>query len=300
MKQIQIKKSFAILMTLVLILGGAVIPQSKVANAATKLKVTCSKKTIYAGATTKVKANVKATFKSSNTAVASVSSKGIVKGKKAGTAKITVTSKANKKQKKTIKIKVIKKKSAPTQPTTEKPKLQMVGIRANYRGEKVPNDISKIRKFGVNLEAVFNDGSTIAITPSYADLHIIEEKEEETNGKHIATFCVEYQGFTTTMQVELVDVDSSVIYPTELAATYSGGVIDSSKQLSINDINLKVRYSNGTYETVVDKKNIRAELYWYYPSIKEYVTVYDYTFKDTKGNDLYICVYDSIGVPYNN
>ena len=45
-------------------------------------------------------------FKSSKKKVAKVSKKGVVTGKKKGTVKITVTSKANKKVKKTIKIKV--------------------------------------------------------------------------------------------------------------------------------------------------------------------------------------------------
>lgn len=52
------------------------------------------------------KASKAVLYKTSNSKIASVSAKGIVKGKKEGTVKITVQSKANKKLKKTVKITV--------------------------------------------------------------------------------------------------------------------------------------------------------------------------------------------------
>lgn len=52
------------------------------------------------------KASKAVSYKTSNSKIASVSAKGIVKGKKEGTVKITVQSKANKKLKKTVKITV--------------------------------------------------------------------------------------------------------------------------------------------------------------------------------------------------
>ena len=59
------------------------------------LKLTKSSATVKVGKTTKISAKAtpsgKITYKSSNTKIATVSSKGIVKGKKKGTAKITVT-----------------------------------------------------------------------------------------------------------------------------------------------------------------------------------------------------------------
>ena len=79
-------------------------------------------KTIYVKKGDKVtlKATVKGTgtftkgvtYKSSKTKVATVSSKGVVKAKKAGTAKITVTSKFDKTKKATITVKVSNKKDA--------------------------------------------------------------------------------------------------------------------------------------------------------------------------------------------
>lgn len=52
------------------------------------------------------KASKAVLYKTSNSKIASVSAKGIVKGKKEGIAKITIQSKANKKLKKTVKITV--------------------------------------------------------------------------------------------------------------------------------------------------------------------------------------------------
>ena len=66
---------------------------SQVEAAAQKLKVTVPAKTVAINTTITLKTNVKAKFKSSNKKIATVSSKGVVKGKKAGKATITVTSK---------------------------------------------------------------------------------------------------------------------------------------------------------------------------------------------------------------
>jgi len=61
---------------------------------------------VYVKSVSPKKASKAVTFKSSNKKIATVSSKGIVTGKKKGTVKITVTSKKNKKLKKTVKITV--------------------------------------------------------------------------------------------------------------------------------------------------------------------------------------------------
>ena len=59
-------------------------------------------------ATPNKKANKKVTYKSSNPKVASVTGKGVITGKKAGTAKITVRSAKNKKIKAVVTVKVVK------------------------------------------------------------------------------------------------------------------------------------------------------------------------------------------------
>ncbi|MDD6208524.1 MAG: Ig-like domain-containing protein [Clostridiales bacterium] len=104
----------ALVLALTMVFSCIVVPAPS--QAATILKVTAAKKTVTVGSKITIKANVAATFKSSNTKIATVSSKGVVTGKKAGKVKITVTAKNDKKQKKTITITV---KSKPATITLE-------------------------------------------------------------------------------------------------------------------------------------------------------------------------------------
>lgn len=96
-----------------------------------KMTLNVSKKTVDVGGTYQIKvksvspskASKSVAYKSSNTKIATISSKGIVKGKKEGTAKITVQSKKNKKLKKTVAITV--KRLKPYSLTLNKTKLNM-------------------------------------------------------------------------------------------------------------------------------------------------------------------------------
>lgn len=93
-------------------------------------KITMNKKkvTLEAGKTFKLKvkkvtpkkASKAVTYKSSKKKVATVSKKGVIKGKSAGTAKITVTSKKNKKVKAKVTV-TVKKKQAITPSTSSAP-----------------------------------------------------------------------------------------------------------------------------------------------------------------------------------
>lgn len=97
----------------------------------TKMTLNVSKKTVDVGGTYQIKvksvspskASKSVAYKSSNTKIATISSKGIVKGKKEGTAKIAVQSKKNKKLKKTVAITV--KRLKPYSLTLNKTKLNM-------------------------------------------------------------------------------------------------------------------------------------------------------------------------------
>lgn len=83
----------------------AVAPSGKTAYVAKGKKVTI---TTTVKVTPNKKANKKVTYKSANKKIATVSSKGVIKGVKAGKTKITITSKKNSKKKTTMKV-VIKK-----------------------------------------------------------------------------------------------------------------------------------------------------------------------------------------------
>lgn len=112
----KIKKQALGLLALVVVMAVAfaAIPSEAASKKPTKmsLKVTAKTIDIKGHATISVKsvkpskASKAVTFKSGNKKIATVSSKGVVKGKKAGKVKITVTAKANKKLKKSVTMKV--------------------------------------------------------------------------------------------------------------------------------------------------------------------------------------------------
>ena len=100
----------------------------KVSKKVKKVTVKKSKVTVYVGKTSKISATVtpaKATIKkvkytTSNKKVATVTAKGVIKGVKAGTAKITVAAVDGSKKKTTVTVTVKKKAAKPsTAPTTE-------------------------------------------------------------------------------------------------------------------------------------------------------------------------------------
>ncbi len=99
----------------------AVSAPKKITVKPTKVTLTVGQsKTIKVSKVTPAKASKAVTFKSSNSKVATVSKKGVVKAKKAGKATITVTSKKNKKVKAkvavTVKAKKVKPKPEPVDP----------------------------------------------------------------------------------------------------------------------------------------------------------------------------------------
>lgn len=103
------KRIPAFLLALLLILSLLFVPaENRTVNAAANTLTVSSKKEVNLNCSIQIKTNIAATFKSSNKKIATVSKKGVVKGKKPGTAKITITSKTNTKDKKVITIKVKK------------------------------------------------------------------------------------------------------------------------------------------------------------------------------------------------
>jgi hypothetical protein len=165
MKQFK-KRSFTILLTMVIVLGYLVVPSSgKQAEAASKLKVTCSQKTIAVNCSTTIKTNVKAKFASSNKKIATVSSKGVVKGKKAGKVKITVTSKSNKKQKKTVTI-TVKNQLVITAPEKSSANLYVgdtVKIKTNLSSKYTSSD-TKVATVNSSGKVTAKSAGTAKIT----------------------------------------------------------------------------------------------------------------------------------------
>lgn len=116
------KQLFSLVLALAMVLTSVSIPSVTAEAAKTvavkKVQITNPKKkkvTLNKGKTLQIKVkitpknvkNKKVTYKSSKKKIASVTAKGKVKGLKVGTAKITVTSKANKKKKATLTVQVV-------------------------------------------------------------------------------------------------------------------------------------------------------------------------------------------------
>ena len=115
MKQFRFKKVASILLAIAMVFTTLTLVSTTESQAATKAikikNVTGTTKSLNVGKTFTIKTNYtasKLTFKSSKPAIALVTSKGKITAKKAGTAKITITLKANKKVKKAFNIKVKK------------------------------------------------------------------------------------------------------------------------------------------------------------------------------------------------
>lgn len=339
MKKTQRKHTFlAVIIATVMLCNCLIIPNVHTVEAAgsKKLKVTCTK-TVTVGKTIKMKTNVKATFKSSNKKIATVSSKGVIKGKKAGKVKITVTSKSNKKQKKVIKITVKKKQKStvttekPTpnpNPTTEQPSVvkptteattteisttekttteattekpttekKVVGIEANYRGSKVPNDDYSMTVWGVNAKIIYSDGTKDDIYKydSKMETHVALVSNNNGNVKYE----FKYGNLSTTFSVETYDTKH--IYPYQLNVDYKGKKINKGGKPCIDDIEASVLMNDIETElTDIDKSKLNIILRE--DDIKEskyrYIVTYDYNFIDEKGNDLFVCVFSNIYVPY--
>lgn len=148
------KKGLAGALSLAMVLGMTAVVNPETAEAkkvkVKKVTVTApSGKTAYVAKGKKInltvtvkvtpnkKANKKVTYKSANKKIASVNSKGQVKGVKAGSTKITVTSKKNKKKKATIKV-VVKKAAVKKVTISAKKATLAVGAKKKLTAKVTP------------------------------------------------------------------------------------------------------------------------------------------------------------------
>ncbi|MCR5797165.1 MAG: Ig-like domain-containing protein [Eubacterium sp.] len=145
------KKGLSAALALALVVTAAPLGSAD-ANAAKKAKLAKKKLTITVGKkkTVKIKNKVKKakyTFKSSKKKVATVNKKGVVKAKKAGTAKITVTEKLNGKKRKLGKVKVTVKKKSKKVTNTAAP------AKATAKASIVPTAAASAKASGVPSSA---------------------------------------------------------------------------------------------------------------------------------------------------
>lgn len=245
----------------------------KQVEAAKKLKVTNQKNvTLVVKKTHKIKTNVSATFKSSNKKVATVSKKGVISAQKAGTAKITVTSKKNKNQKVTVKV-TVKKKSKSTastkqasteQETTEKATTEQttteqatteqspnkeepkpVSITANYTGGILPTYAS-IDFTKLSVITTFDDNST-------KELSMLEYTLSTNYSKVEGEFTIEvyYQNLKTSFNVIAKEIDDDIDYVKDVSFQYSGGYPLDTSKLAV------YLFRSKSFDSIIESPNIQ-------------------------------------------
>lgn len=162
----------------------------------TKMTLNVSKKTVDVGGTYQIKvksvspskASKSVAYKSSNTKIATISSKGIIKGKKEGTAKITVQSKKNKKLKKTVAITV--KRLKPYSLTLNKTKLNM-NVNDTYKLKATVKASSPITWNSSNKAVVSVDKNGIITAKKDGTVTItVKTTKKGYNGKVLSKSCI--------------------------------------------------------------------------------------------------------------
>lgn len=317
-----------------------------------------AKATLQVGETTKIKTNLSSTYVSSAASIADVSSNGTVTAKAEGTATITVTSKKYKKLKKTVAITVTKPEEVTTEatteatttqqpksdvkpgdkPTTETPTAQqpssetpkseeptseeptseeptseeptseeptLVGVEAEYRGSRVPNDIYKIGIQGVILKEVYSDGSKKIVPITYdVDTNMIFDfsRYQTIDGKNYGIWDVEYEGFSTEMKVEMVDVGDTV-FSQGMYCEYTGPKLKEGEYISSDDLSATIVNTDKSEYILDDNTKLNILLFEDLAKtegVKKYwfIVTYDYIFEDAEGNELYVNVQGSVYVPY--
>ena len=156
-----------------------------------KLTVTSSvsSKVIDVKGTTKISvksvspknASKSVTYKSSNTKIASVSSKGTVKGKKTGSVTITATSKVNKKVKASVKLKV--KYLKPSKVSIPAALSLTNGKKAIVKATVSPAGVYAPVKFSSSNTKVATVSSTGTVTAKSAGKAVITAKLTQKNSK---------------------------------------------------------------------------------------------------------------------
>lgn len=400
-------KILSVTLTAALIGSLLAIPTAEAATK--KLKVTAPK-TVAVNSTIKIKTNVKCKFKSSNKKIATVNSKGVVKGKKAGKVKITVTAKKGK-QKKTLKITVKKNAkegsnktpstavpgvsttqspqvdvtqspkppeeasqtpSVPgksSDPATESPDIpktpnpptltpdvpasetpsvtstpgpigtetpdvpktpgpsvtseptstatpsptnpsqtkQPIGITAEFEGKLPVNNTTSneyttmdfVNKMSVVVTVKYDDNTQRNL--NFDEFLLDEGKIVEESSKKYVEQVVTYKEFSTILRVEIVEVDSDILYPYTIMCDYIGGIIQKGKVPDPSDIVVNAIYDVDQIKEVSTGQlriDFIEDLYET-EGVKKYQfrLSYNYYF-EFNGEKLHTCPLDSIYVPY--
>lgn len=237
--------SMAMLLTMVPVVPAkAAVKVSKVAVASatsgsTKKVIVAKGKSVKLTTTVTVKpnkaANKKVSYKSANSKIASVSSKGVVKGKKAGSTKITVTSKKNSKKKASIKVTV--KKGAVTSVALDQTTGTInvgdtVALNATVKAKKGADKTIAWKSSSDAVATVSSKGVVTAVAPGSA---VITAQAIDGSGKK-ATYAVTVLQPVNLASMEVQNAQSLVF------------ALDNPCALDISQVEVKTRqYSTGTF-----------------------------------------------------
>ena len=165
-------------------------PKSLSVKVTTKTVDIKGKSTISVKSVKPANASKAVTYKSSNKKIATVSSKGVVTGKKAGKVNITVTSKKNKKVKKVVKITVKNLKPSSVKVSAAKATV-VVGKTNTLKVAVKPAGVYCPVKWTSSNKAVATVSSNGKVTAKKAGTATITVKATQKNskGKYLSTAC---------------------------------------------------------------------------------------------------------------
>ena len=165
-------------------------PKSLSVKVTTKTVDIKGKSTISVKSVKPANASKAVTYKSSNKKIATVSSKGVVTGKKAGKVNITVTSKKNKKVKKVVKITVKNLKPSSVKVSAVKATV-VVGKTNTLKATVKPAGVYCPVKWTSSNKAVATVSSNGKVTAKKAGTATITVKATQKNskGKYLSTAC---------------------------------------------------------------------------------------------------------------
>ena len=239
------------------------ITVKKVSKKIKKITVKKSKVTVYVGKTSKISTTVtpkkvtikKLTYKTSNKKVATVSASGVIKGVKAGKAKITVAAIDGSKKKATVTVTVKKKASTPstepsTQPSTE-PSTQPSTEPSTAPGTEPSTQPSAVPSTQPSISPSAEPSTSPSISPS-------PSAAPGNNGGGSSS-----SGNTTPVYSEVKAIDNdngTVTYPLNTDKTYKVIYGSESAEITAKDVETIMTYVK-TYAGQANTYNTVASAY---------------------------------------
>lgn len=216
-----------------------------------KGKVTVSVKSVYPA-----NASKSVTWKSSNTKIATVSSKGVVTGKKTGKVKITAISKSNKNAKKSITITV--KNLKPTSISLPSSITVYTGVNSTVKAT-VP---AKYYNAGVVYKLSNTTYATISPSGKATKGSVtIKPKKSKSSGSAatLTAYSKENSKAKKTCKIYVKKSITSMSFPKSSIEVKTGTVVDNQKaKVNSTDVTVAYTSSNKTVATVDSKGVVTA------------------------------------------